>query len=119
MTGSGLPSCPGCWPLALALLALALVARAVRGRSDPAPPPPAQTRLLMSILALLIAYALVMPRLGFLAATPVLLGVVLVLLGIREIPSLIFSAVGITLALYLVFGRVLGVLLPPGPLGRG
>lgn len=103
---------------ALAVLALALLARAVGGRSDPSPPPAARTGLLAATLVLLVAYALVMPRVGFLVASPVFFAAVLVCLGVREPVPVTAVAVGLTAVLYVVFGRLLGVLLPPGLLGR-
>lgn len=102
---------------ALALLALTLLGRAARGRSDPNPPPPARTGLLTVVVLLLVAYAAVMPRVGFLVATPALLAAVLLALGVREAVSVFLAAVGLTAALYGVFGRLLGVLLPDA-LGR-
>jgi putative tricarboxylic transport membrane protein len=102
----------------LALLSLALLARALGGRSDPAPPPAARTGLLAATLVLLVVYALVVPRVGFLVATPVFLAMVLVALGVREALSVAAVAAGLTAALYVVFGRLLGVLLPAGFLGR-
>lgn len=103
---------------ALTLLALALVARAVGGRSDSSPPPSARAGLLAAILVLLVAYALAMPRVGFLVATPAFFAAVLAALGVREVFPVAVVAVVLTVALYVVFGRLLGVLLPPGPFGR-
>lgn len=103
---------------ALTLLALALVARAVGGRSDSSPPPSARAGLLAAILVLLVAYALAMRRVGFLVATPAFFAAVLAALGVREVFPVAVVAVVLTVALYVVFGRLLGVLLPPGPFGR-
>lgn len=87
--------------LVLAVLAVTLVVRA---------------GLFLTMLALLVAYALLLPRVGFVVATPVLLGAVIWLLGLRAWPALTGTALGITLALYFAFGRALHVLLPMGPL---
>lgn len=103
---------------ALALLSLTLLARALAGRSDPTPPPPARTALLATTLVLLTAYGAILPRLGFLLATPLLMAATLRVLGVRRPLPVVAAATGITAALYVVFGRLLGVLLPPGPLGR-
>ncbi|MCS7235903.1 MAG: tripartite tricarboxylate transporter TctB family protein [Armatimonadota bacterium] len=100
---------------ALAVLALALLVRAVGGRSEATPPPEARTGLLVVVLALLVGYALLMPKVGFLWATPVLLAAVLLALGVREPLPIALTAVGVTAALYGVFGRLLGVLLPGTP----
>jgi len=103
---------------ALAVLALTLLARALGGRSDPTPPPAARIEVLLTILALLVGYAVVMPKLGFLLATPGFLAAVLAALGIREPLAVVGAAVGMTAILYLAFGRLLGVLLPTSPFGR-
>ncbi|MDR7529043.1 MAG: tripartite tricarboxylate transporter TctB family protein [Armatimonadota bacterium] len=107
----------------LAALAVVLMVRAGRGRSDPSPLPPTRGRLLGAVLGLLVAYALVLPRVGFLLATPVLLAALLGLLGRASSPGQRLgwagagvAAVAMTLALYVVFGRALHVLLPQGPL---
>ena len=102
---------------ALAVLATTLIVRAASGRSDPAPLPAIRVRLFWSTLGLTLAYVLLLPRLGFLIATPLLLGAVIWLLGLRRWATLAGAAVGFTLALYLVFARALHVLLPLGPLG--
>jgi hypothetical protein len=101
----------------LAVLAVVLVIRALAGRSDPNPPPPARTGLLWAVVGLLVAYGVVMPHVGFLLATPPLLAAVTVALGLRQPLLVVAPALGITLVLYAVFGRLLGVLFPRGPLG--
>ena len=58
-----------------------------------------------------------MPYVGFLLATPPLLAAVTVALGLRQPLLVVAPALGITLVLYAVFGRLLGVLFPRGPLG--
>ncbi len=102
--------------LALAVLAATLVVRAVMGRSDPSRPPAVRSRVFAAVLVLLAAYALLLPSAGFLLATPLMLGTVIWLLGLRRWPSLVGTALGVTATLYLVFGRALHVLLPIGPL---
>lgn len=102
--------------LTLAALAATLVVRAVTGRSDPSRPPAVRSRVFAGVLVLLTAYALLLPWAGFLLTTPVMLGTVIWLLGLRSWPSLVGTAVGVTATLYVVFGRALHVLLPMGPL---
>lgn len=102
--------------LTLAVLAVILVVRAVTGRSDPSRPPAIRLGIFASVLVLLVAYVLLLPRLGFVLATPPLLGAVIWLLGLRNWPSLAGTALGLTAGLYVVFGRALHVLLPMGPL---
>jgi len=101
----------------LALLALALVARAAGNRSERAPLPPARVGVFLGVVILTAAYALLLPWAGFLLATPVLVGVVIALMGLREWRPLLGTAIGVTVVLYLVFARFLHVLLPPGLLG--
>lgn len=102
---------------ALALLALALVARAARNRSERTPLPTARGGVFLGVVILTAAYALLLPWAGFLLATPVLVGVVIALMGLREWRPLLGTAIGVTVVLYLVFARFLHVLLPPGLLG--
>jgi len=103
--------------IALAVMAAALLVRAVRGRSDPSPPPPMRAGIFAGAVALMVGYALALPSAGFLLATPVLLGAVIWLLGLRDWPRLLGTALGMTAVLYVVFVRALKVLLPMGPLG--
>ena len=102
--------------LTLAALAATLVVRAVAGRSDPSHPPAVRLRVFAGLLVLLVAYTLLLPRAGFLLTTPVLLGAVIWLLGLRSWASLLGTALGVTAVLYVFFGRFLHVLLPMGPL---
>jgi len=73
-------------------------------------------RVFAGLLVLLVAYTLLLPRAGFLLTTPVLLGAVIWLLGLRSWASLVGTALGVTAVLYVFFGRFLHVLLPMGPL---
>jgi putative tricarboxylic transport membrane protein len=102
--------------LALAVLSLTLIIRALAGRSDPSRPPQMRVGVFAAVIALLVVYAVLMPAVGFLIATPVLLGAVIWLLGLRHWATLIGAALGVTAVLYVAFGRALHVLLPMGPL---
>lgn len=102
--------------LALGVLAVILVVRALAGRSDPSRPPAIRAGAFAGVLVLLVAYGLLMPRVGFVPATPVLLGAVIWILGLRAWTALIGTALGVTAVLYVLFGRALHVLLPMGPL---
>ncbi len=104
--------------VALAVLAGALIVRSVSRRSDPDALPPMRAGAFFTLLAISFAYVLLLPTLGFLIATPVLLGAVIRLMGLRAWGPLIGTALGTTVALYLVFGRALHVLLPLGPLAK-
>lgn len=101
----------------LALLAAVLIVRALSGRSDPTPLPPVRAARLFAVVALTLVWALLLPRAGFLIATPPLLGAVMWTLGLRHWRGLIGVSLGMTLVLYLMFVRALRVLLPMGPFG--
>lgn len=96
----------------LAILALVLVMRALSGRSDPTPPPAMRLGVFLGTLVLMVVYSLVLPRVGFLLATPLLLGAVIWLLGLRRWSTMAATAIGVTGVLYIVFARMLKVLLP-------
>ena len=101
----------------LALLAAVLMGRALSDRSDPAPLSKVRVTRLFAILTLTVVWALLLPRVGFLIATPLLLGTVMWTMGLRRWRGLIGVSLGMTLVLYLVFVRFLKVLLPLGPFG--
>ena len=103
--------------LLLALLSVVLIVRAAWDRSSPTPLHPVRTGRLFAVFALTIAWALLLPRLGFLIITPLLLGSVIWILGHRRWRTLIGVSLGMTLILYAVFVRALHVLLPMGHLG--
>jgi putative tricarboxylic transport membrane protein len=101
--------------LALAALSLTLIVRALAGRSDPSRPPEMRVKIFATVIVLLVLYAVVLPTAGFLVATPILLAAVIWLLGSRKWATLLGTAIGVTVVLYVVFGRALHVLLPLGP----
>jgi len=87
-------------------------------RPDPAPDWPAAGRLLDIVfaVAVMIAYALVLPRIGFVAATAVAAG----LLGWRLGSGPVAAALGgiaIAVGIYVVFHLILGLSLARGPWG--
>ncbi len=114
---------PTFFPRTLAILLVvasaALVVRSLRARrgegEEPPPAGDAPHRLVWT-LALTVAYLLLLPRAGYLLLTPVYLGAFAYLLGYRSWKPLVGTAVGVTVALYLIFGRMLGVRLPRGVL---
>jgi hypothetical protein len=101
----------------LALLAAVLIIRALLDRSDRTPLSAVRATRLFGVLGLTILWALLLPRVGFLLVTPLLLGSVMWTMGLRRWRGLIGVSIGMTLVLYLVFVRGLNVLLPMGPLG--
>jgi putative tricarboxylic transport membrane protein len=102
--------------LSLAALSLVLIVRALAGRSDPSRPPAMRLGVFAAVMGLLVVYAVIMPAVGFIVATPVLLAAVIWLLGLRQWAALLTTAIAVTAVLYVVFGRALHVLLPLGPL---
>lgn len=100
----------------LTALAATLIVRAAGDRSDAAPLPPTRAPLLLFTVGMTAVYALLLPSLGYLIATPLLLGTVVWVLGLRSLPRAAAAAVGMTAVLYVVFGKALHVLLPMGPL---
>lgn len=102
---------------ALAACAVALVVRAARGRSDPGPLAPVRLGTLALVVALTLAYGLALRPLGYPLATVLFLAAAIRALGHRDLRTLAGTAVGVTVALYLVFARALHVLVPMGPLG--
>lgn len=102
--------------LSLGGCALALIARALRGRSDPTPLPAVRLPLLLGTLGLTAAYTLLLAPLGYLLATPLYVAALVLLLGYRRRAGVAGTALGVTVVLYLVFARALKVLVPMGPL---
>ena len=101
----------------LTLLALVLIVRAASDRSDPSPQSPVRTGRLVAVLALTVGWAILLPELGFLVVTPFLMAAVIWVLGLHRWRPIVGVALGATLVLYLVFVRILNVLLPMGLLG--
>lgn len=65
-------------------------------------------------LGLTVVYLLLLPHVGFLVLTPVLLGAFTWVLGYRKWVPLVGTAVAVTFSLWFVFASLLGVRLPPG-----
>ena len=72
------------------------------------------TGLALLSAGLFVVYLLALPRLGYYAATPVLLLALTRLYGARWLPALL-AALGLTLAVAFVFEGLLDVVLPLGP----
>jgi putative tricarboxylic transport membrane protein len=101
----------------LAVLAIVLIFRSFFDRSVPSPLSKVRVGRLLTVFGLMLAWAGLLPLLGFPVITPLLLAGVMWILGHRRWPSLIGVSLGLTLVMYLVFVRALKVLLPMGPLG--
>ncbi|MDR7544267.1 MAG: tripartite tricarboxylate transporter TctB family protein [Armatimonadota bacterium] len=107
------PLGPRAFPLFLGLAGIALAAAIVRDRSPrTGPEVTRQTlRALAGILAAMAAYAVLLPRLGFILTTTALLGVGFRYTGGRR-P--LVPAAAAALAIYLLFTRLLDLRLPRG-----
>ncbi len=73
-------------------------------------------RRVPALVAALVIYAIVLKPAGFLAASAALAALVLVILGRRRVSTVVAIAVALSAGTWLTF-RLLGVPLPPGPLG--
>jgi hypothetical protein len=99
----------------LALLALLLVARAARGTEDAGEPAaPGEWGRAALVVGLMVAYTWALPRLGFLLATPLFLGMTMWMSGARRWPTLLLAAIGVTAAIFLSFATLFAVPLPRG-----
>ncbi|MDR7402919.1 MAG: tripartite tricarboxylate transporter TctB family protein [Armatimonadota bacterium] len=107
------PLGPRAFPLMLGLVGLGLslaILREGNGEGE-VTVAPSNLRDLGLIAAGMAAYALLLPRLGFVLATTLVLSGGFAFTGGRRpfLPAILFA-----LAVYLLFTRVLGVRLPPG-----
>lgn len=102
----------------LALCGLGLLFRAAAGRSDSPRPAPMRLGLFVAIITLALGYLVALPVIGFVVLTPLLLGAVMALLGLRNWWALAGTSIGITLLLLLVFVEMLRVPLPMGLFGE-
>ena len=96
----------------LALCVMAVSAATSREEKSPG----ARWLVLGAVLALLIVYTHSLARLGFLAATALFIAVCLALLGERGLVRLAVAGIVASVAIFLIFGLVLGVDLPKGRL---
>jgi len=65
-------------------------------------------------VALIVAYVVGVPTLGFFAATGLYLVIHMTYLGVRPLPLVLATAAGGLVFLYALFGFVLGVQIPHG-----
>lgn len=77
---------------------------------------PASARRAFTIIAISVLYALLLPILGFVLATPVLLAVLMWTMQVRSRRLLVLVPIAYTLVVFLVFSEGLSVSLPLGPL---
>ncbi len=68
------------------------------------------------LMTLAFLYALSLTQLGYFIATPLFVGGALAVMRVRSAATLVGAAVVYTVITYLVFGTMMGVRLPLGPL---
>lgn len=95
-------------------LAIEFVAKARKQKNAPAPDIRLPATRALSIIGLTVTYLYLLSSIGFIPLTPVYVGTMLWAMGTRSAKTLIVTAVGTTLVLWLVFGVFFGVLLPSG-----
>ncbi|MBI4607455.1 MAG: tripartite tricarboxylate transporter TctB family protein [Candidatus Rokubacteria bacterium] len=110
---------PGLFPVAVGLLLVAsssaFVFQSLRASSAAAAGPPAEAgKRVTGVLAVLAAFCLFLPWLGYAVTAPGLLVVILRLFGLARWPVVAALAVVATAASYYLFGVLLGVPLPAG-----
>jgi putative tricarboxylic transport membrane protein len=115
---------PGAFPFWLGLIiaacGLALCVRGLGGQGEgEGRQPPVRWLALGASLVLLVAYTLSLARLGFLVATALFVPACLALLGTRGLVRLTLAGVAVSVAVFVLFGLVLGVDLPKGRLLAG
>lgn len=108
----------------LALLALAILFRALRREergNDPAGSEdavPAETGHACLVFAAMVAYAVLLPLLGFILATLLFIAAMLLLMsasGQRNLPAFAATTLIVTFAVFAIFTFGFGVVLPDGP----
>lgn len=109
---------PGTFPFALgiviALCGAATVFSALKASSESEDHEPVRWGVVWTAFALLVAYTFALAYLGFLLATVILVPAMLLLLGTRDVKGISLSAVAVSGAVFLIFGKALGVDLPLG-----
>ncbi len=101
----------------LAVASTILVVRSwwARPGVEESPPPAGDApQRLVWTLAITVAYLLLLPHVGYLLLTPIYLGAFACLLGYRAWKPLAGTAIGVTVALYVIFAALLRVRLPRG-----
>lgn len=108
----------GFFPVVVAVALIVFAVLAVTGSADVDKPraEPGGVARVGVLIAVLAAYAWLMPFVGFVLCTVVLLGVLLRGLGGAGWPATLIGAIGGAVGCYLLFSR-LGMPLPPGLLG--
>lgn len=113
---------PGGVPVAIAMLMAAagvvLILRSLVGAPREAPPSPAHGRA-AGLLALLVAYVVAVPFIGYPLALGLVAGAIALYAGARPSLGLAAFAVGIGVFFWFGFVRVMGIPFPAGTLFGG
>lgn len=111
------PVGPRTFPIIIAsLLGLASLVIVLRPDAEPDWPKAARLLEIAGAVAVMVAYALLLPRLGFLIATAAASGILTWRLGTRPVQAVV-AGVLTSLGIYTVFHLILGLSLAKGPLG--
>ena len=85
------------------------------GRDDE-PDYPSSARRAFSMMALALVWAILLEPVGFLIVTPIIIGIMLLLMNVRSPHRLAVFPLAFTLCSWAAFSQVLGMPLPYGPL---
>ncbi|TCR63481.1 tripartite tricarboxylate transporter TctB family protein [Bosea sp. BK604] len=109
---------PGTFPfflgIIIALCGAATVFSALKSAPEAEDHEPVRWGVVWTAFVLLVAYTFALAYLGFPLATVILVPAMLLLLGTRDVKGISVSAVAVSGAVFLIFGKVLGVDLPLG-----
>jgi putative tricarboxylic transport membrane protein len=108
---------PGFFPfingVALTVLSLVLLLYAWRGRST-GMAPFGQLRRPAILVVGLFVYSVILDPVGYIVATVMLAAVVLRVMNVRRIWKIATISLVVSVASYILFDRLLGIMLPPG-----
>ncbi len=71
-------------------------------------------RKMMKMIVVLAVYGLLMNIIGYLLASIVFFILIFRVVGLRSWPSILGLGIGISISYYIIFVRLLGMVLPPG-----
>ena len=111
------PVGPRTFPMIIgAVLGLASLVILLRPDAEPHWPPLGRIAEIAGAVAVMVAYALLLPKLGFVIATAGASGILTWRLGTRPVWAVV-TGIATSLGIYAVFHLVLGLSLARGPLG--
>jgi len=98
--------------IAMCVLAVMLIITSFKNRNPDEKVSLGNWPILLSGIALLFVYILLMPILGYFYTTPVFVMGFMALQGYRKLPQMVLITAGFCLFVYVAFSNVLGVMLP-------